>query len=379
MPNKIKPKRSYTANSVPLTTDLETHELAINWVDNKAFTKDASGNIVSVTLGGSGGGGGSDSRWDLFLPAAPTSVTASASNAQATVSWTAPTGVLSQTPITDYRVQYQPSGGSWTTFSRSASTATSATVTGLTNGTAYTFRVAAVNGVGTGAYSAASNAVTPNMGDPYFSNVALLLTMDGSGSTFVDSSPTPKTVAALGNATQSATQSKFGGKSAYFAASGDCLRIEGVNIGTGDFVIEMWIKTASDVRYAQLIGNEAAGNEGFTLLINNDSSTGGQIALYRGTVGFPASSGDLSDDAWHYIALSRSGSTLRLYLDGALAFTGDSSTSFSSSSDMYVAYNNRSSPRNLVGYIDELRITVGENRGYTGSTITVPTQAFPSS
>jgi hypothetical protein len=59
MPNRIKPKRSYTANSVPLTTDLETHELAINWVDGKAFTKDASGNIVSVTLGGSGGGGGS--------------------------------------------------------------------------------------------------------------------------------------------------------------------------------------------------------------------------------------------------------------------------------------------------------------------------------
>jgi hypothetical protein len=59
MPNKIKPRRSYTANSVPLTSDLDTHELAINWVDGKAFTKDASGNIVSVTLGGSGGGGGS--------------------------------------------------------------------------------------------------------------------------------------------------------------------------------------------------------------------------------------------------------------------------------------------------------------------------------
>jgi hypothetical protein len=58
MPNKIKPKRSYTANSVPLTTDLEAHELAINWADNKAFTKNAAGNIVSVTLGGGGGGSG---------------------------------------------------------------------------------------------------------------------------------------------------------------------------------------------------------------------------------------------------------------------------------------------------------------------------------
>jgi hypothetical protein len=57
MPNKIKPKRSYTTNSVPLTTDLETNELAINWADGVAYTKNASGQIVSVPLGGSGGGG----------------------------------------------------------------------------------------------------------------------------------------------------------------------------------------------------------------------------------------------------------------------------------------------------------------------------------
>jgi titin len=118
-------------------------------------------------------GVGSDSRWDLFLPAAPTSVTASAGNAQATVSWTAPTGVLAQTPVTDYTVQYSSnSGSSWENFSDGTSTATSATVTGLTNGTAYTFRVAAVNGVGTGSYSSASSAVTPSA----FSASAIILT-----------------------------------------------------------------------------------------------------------------------------------------------------------------------------------------------------------
>ena len=107
------------------------------------------------------GGGGSDSRLDLFLPPAPTSLVATAGNAQVALSWTAPT-VLAQTPITDYTVQYSSdSGSTWTTFADGTSTATSATVTGLTNGTAYTFRVAAVNGVGTGSYSAASSSATP--------------------------------------------------------------------------------------------------------------------------------------------------------------------------------------------------------------------------
>jgi len=97
----------------------------------------------------------------LLVPGAPTSVTATAGNAQATVSWTAPT-VLSVLPITDYTVQYSTNSGStWTTFTRSASTATSATVTGLVNGTAYVFQVSATNGLGTGSYSAASSAVTP--------------------------------------------------------------------------------------------------------------------------------------------------------------------------------------------------------------------------
>jgi hypothetical protein len=58
MANKIKPKRSYTTNAVPTTSDLDTNELAINWSDGKAFTKNAAGNIVSVTLGGGGSSGG---------------------------------------------------------------------------------------------------------------------------------------------------------------------------------------------------------------------------------------------------------------------------------------------------------------------------------
>ena len=96
----------------------------------------------------------------LFVPGVPTSVSATGGNAQATVSWTAPTGVITQAPITGYVVEWTPAGGSPSTVS-TGSTSTSYTKTGLANGTAVTFRVAAVNGVGSGAYSTASGAVTP--------------------------------------------------------------------------------------------------------------------------------------------------------------------------------------------------------------------------
>jgi hypothetical protein len=101
-----------------------------------------------------------DSRWDLFLPAAPTGVSGTAGNQQVALAWTAPS-VSSQTPIVSYTVQYSTNSGStWTTWG-TAPTTNSATITSLTNGTAYTFRVLATNAVGSSAYSSASASVTP--------------------------------------------------------------------------------------------------------------------------------------------------------------------------------------------------------------------------
>jgi hypothetical protein len=98
----------------------------------------------------------------LFVPPAPTGVTASSGNAQVSLTWIAPV-VSAQTPITDYTVQFSANSGStWTTFTRAVSAATSATVSGLTNGTAYVFRVAATNALGQGAYSSASSSATPS-------------------------------------------------------------------------------------------------------------------------------------------------------------------------------------------------------------------------
>lgn len=54
MPNKVQPRRSYTSGVTPAASELETHEMAVSWADAKLFTKDASGNLVTLTLGGGG-------------------------------------------------------------------------------------------------------------------------------------------------------------------------------------------------------------------------------------------------------------------------------------------------------------------------------------
>jgi RHS repeat-associated protein len=87
-------------------------------------------------------------------PGAPTAVKATPGNAQATVTWTAP--ATGGSPITAYTVTSSPGG-----FTAATTGAKTATVTGLSNGTAYTFTVTATNIVGTGPASAASAPVTP--------------------------------------------------------------------------------------------------------------------------------------------------------------------------------------------------------------------------
>jgi uncharacterized protein (TIGR02145 family) len=92
--------------------------------------------------------------WTSTAPGSPTGVSASAGNGQATVLFSAPANT-GGSPITGYTVTSSPAGGTAT------GTNLSLTVTGLTNGTSYTFTVVATNAVGNSAASLASTSVTP--------------------------------------------------------------------------------------------------------------------------------------------------------------------------------------------------------------------------
>lgn len=99
-----------------------------------------------------GGGGGT-----VYLPDPPTAVTATAGNGQARVHFTPPVDIGGDT-LTGYTVTASPGGATATALSGPI------TVTGLTNGTAYTFTVVARTTVGASIASAASSAVTPSSG-----------------------------------------------------------------------------------------------------------------------------------------------------------------------------------------------------------------------
>jgi hypothetical protein len=88
-----------------------------------------------------------------IVPGAPTKVTATAGNGQATVSFKLPASAWN--PITGCTVTSKPGGIT------AYGVGSPITVKDLTNGTAYTFTVTAENAIGTGPASKPSNKVTP--------------------------------------------------------------------------------------------------------------------------------------------------------------------------------------------------------------------------
>jgi len=89
---------------------------------------------------------------DFVAPNAPTISSTSKTSQQVTLNWTKGAG-RNEPPTDTYTVQYKSGGGSWTTISFETATPLSLTISNLTNGTTYTFRVAANNIAGVSSYS----------------------------------------------------------------------------------------------------------------------------------------------------------------------------------------------------------------------------------
>ncbi len=165
---------------------------------SKAITSLMPNTTYHYRVNGENSGGktsGDDATFTTLIavPDAPTIGTATAGDAQASVSFTAP-AFNGGSEITGYNVTSIPEGLTGT------GTASPIVVTGLTNGTAYTFTVTATNVAGTSVASAESNSVTPvasqvitfdNPGSQNFGTTPTLTATSTSGLAVTFSTTTP--------------------------------------------------------------------------------------------------------------------------------------------------------------------------------------------
>jgi hypothetical protein len=236
--------------------------------------------------------------------------------------------------------------------------------------------------------------VPPTTWDPNFLNVSLLLHGNGAnGSTsIIDSSPTPKTVTAVGNAQISTAQSKFGGASIAFDGTEDYLTVPSTgspgDLGAGNFTVEFWHFLVSGLNsFPCLISNYSSFAAGsFSLFAGHVSSVAlgfpnglNQYQLALNGSGFPSinSTATIIYGAWVHVAVVRSGSTITLYVNGTASGTVTSTATLAGTNgSLWVGTAGDALATGAInGYIDDLRITKGVAR-YTGN-FTPPTAPFP--
>lgn len=209
--------------------------------------------------------------------------------------------------------------------------------------------------------------------DPSWSSVSLLLSFDGSnGSTLIaDTSSNANTISVFGAASITTVDKQYGTGSlnignsagAYVQTPASSL----FQLGTGDFTVEFWANPLSN-----------QGNQG--LFTFGATSSGLFLAIFNGNwmLGTAGSGGTNMGGAvtgWQHVAVTRSGTSLRLFIGGAQkGGTLTNSTNLSDSQLKIGYYFNTSYPFN--GRLDEFRVTKGIARYTTAFT---PSGPFPLS
>lgn len=227
--------------------------------------------------------------------------------------------------------------------------------------------------------------------DPNFASVSLLLHFDGAnnGTVFTDNSSGTLTATRVGSATTSTANKQFGTAALYLSAAGDGLTFPyntaSLNVGTGKFTIEFWIKSPSyaDDSYGNIIATGASsGNMIISTGVTGIGGTRGKLNYWASDlsgVTIISSTTTITDNALHFVAITRDESNLiRIYVDGNRENTGTDNTNHSVNSSYNFAIG--SGYHNAIAgtYIDDLRVTKGVTR-YVDATLTVPAAPFPNS
>jgi len=212
--------------------------------------------------------------------------------------------------------------------------------------------------------------------DPLFSNVGLLMHLDGAnGSTsFVDAKG--HAFAASGAPTISTASSKFGGASARFNGS-SYLQTGYAPAFAGDFTVELWANISAHKDYGGLIGASTPTNplKGWQLIFDFTADT----IRFEGESVAMVSSTPLPLNTWAHIALVRQGmaaNNVRLYINGSLVSSVTYTGTFDNGGQPLYIGVDRTAAKTVTGYIDDVRITNNVAR-YTGN-FTPPAASHPS-
>lgn len=238
----------------------------------------------------------------------------------------------------------------------------------------------------------------PGVSDPYFANVSLLLTGQGTAgsSSIVDSSANAWTITNGSSLIKyNATSPQIGTTSMNFPGTGNYLRIPqtGVaNVGSGNFTIESWVKFSSTTTNQTVLWlNGAPGINAYGgIRVDLSNGTSG---VFRHLIGYTGTSWAttglysttvLSNNTWYYYTLVRSGTTITVYVNGVSEGTYNAgANSIYSAAENWIGAKNTGSAGTptvntpVTGYMEQLRITVGVAR-YT-SNFTPPNTLMPTS
>ena len=233
-------------------------------------------------------------------------------------------------------------------------------------------------------------ATGTTVGDLYFSKVTALLPFDGTNgaTSTTDLSNSNHTVTFGGDAEISTAQSKFGGSSLSLDGNGDYVDLPRATnqLVSEDFTIEFWfrINSGAGSETIGLFGSYYTGDGSGEGMLMQSTATYNQVffqwhygdsdwAYLNQTQGTRTA---LSNNTWYHVAVTRSGNTWRLFLNGTQedSVTQSGAVSDSGSTTRLGNYGpSGTASHGLNGYIEDFRITKGLAR-YT-SNFTAPTSA----
>ncbi len=142
-------------------------------------------------------------------------------------------------------------------------------------------------------------------------------------------------------------------------------RESSLNFGTGDFTIEMWIYFLDSTSTHGILSGWSSGTKIWRLVAGN------RMDIFDGGAWRYGSSVPLNQ--WNHIAFYRNSGTSYLAANGSSQVSWSDTTNYTAPTGN--CYLGRYSSDYMNGYIEDFRITNGTSR-YTGSTYTVPTEAF---